>query len=308
MRNFLAVAECGQFSRAAQRLHLSQPSLSASIKQLELRLGTELLIRHSRGVRLTPAGDAFLPRARAAIAAAETAVQAAQSHLPPPSLVVGFVPPWNLPAAEILGAYRQVAATVRTEVRQLTLADQSAAVRDARVDVALAWDPEVIPEVVIEVLRREPRMVCLAAAHPLARRVSLTLDDVADEPVPGVPPGIEQPVADALHLAHLRTCPIRYAATAAETVDETAALIAAGEAICMGPESLARAFVRPGLTVRPLLGVDPAEVSLVWREAETRPAVVRFIETAKRCAAQDIPPPEAAAPLRRAARSPRVGA
>src|ERR1700675_4291651 len=73
LRYFVTVSEEGQITRAAKRLHLAQPALSQAIAQLESELGVELLMRHPRGVTLTDAGEAFLVKARAVLAAeAET--------------------------------------------------------------------------------------------------------------------------------------------------------------------------------------------------------------------------------------------
>src|SRR6478752_4761854 len=97
LRNFLVVAEEGQISRAAKRLHMAQPALSQAIAQLEAELGIVLLARHPRGVRLTPAGEAFLPKARAAVTADEEATTTARSlaHGDQARLELGFfgVPP-----------------------------------------------------------------------------------------------------------------------------------------------------------------------------------------------------------------------
>lgn len=75
----------------------------------------------------------------------------------------------------------------------------------------------------------------------------------------------------------------------------------------MGPESLARAFLRPGVTARPLLGVEPAEMSLVWREGETAPVVLGVIETAQRFVAAQIARPDAAIGLARPESGPAAG-
>src|SRR6202035_2948495 len=75
---FVTVAEEGQITRAAARLHVAQPALSQAIAQLEEELGIELLERHPRGVTLTAAGEAFLPKARAAVAADADAALAAE--------------------------------------------------------------------------------------------------------------------------------------------------------------------------------------------------------------------------------------
>src|SRR6478609_1031412 len=79
LRYFVTVADEGQITRAAHNLHIAQPALSQAISQLESELGIELLIRHARGVSLTLAGEIFLPKARAALAADAEAALTAQS-------------------------------------------------------------------------------------------------------------------------------------------------------------------------------------------------------------------------------------
>src|SRR3954469_5413970 len=76
---FLAVAEELHFTRAAARLHVAQPSLSAAIRRLERELGTELFRRTTRQVELPPAGEALIPGARAVLASAATAVAATRA-------------------------------------------------------------------------------------------------------------------------------------------------------------------------------------------------------------------------------------
>ena len=95
LRYFVAVAEEGQITRAARKLHLAQPALSQAIAQLEADLDVELFARHPRGVTLTPAGEAMLEKARAVLAAeAETAQTAlALRRAADSAISVGFIGP-----------------------------------------------------------------------------------------------------------------------------------------------------------------------------------------------------------------------
>src|SRR5690348_7789147 len=103
LRYFVAVAEEGNVSRAAGRLRIAQPSLSAQIKYLERHVGTPLFLRHSRGVELTRAGALFLADARKSIKAADAALAAARaaSHDEAGTLrgSVTRRPRWNSPSA-----------------------------------------------------------------------------------------------------------------------------------------------------------------------------------------------------------------
>ena len=100
LRYFVAVAEMENVSRAALKLHVSQPALSAQIRDLEDEIGFQLLERTAKSVRLTKAGRAFLDEARAVLQRADEAVKKARSIAAEPSeLQIGYSP---TPVAEIL--------------------------------------------------------------------------------------------------------------------------------------------------------------------------------------------------------------
>src|SRR5580693_3251311 len=92
---FVTVSEEGQITRAARKLHLAQPALSQAIAHLESELGIELFVRHPRGVTLTQAGEAFLVKAQAALAAEAETAQMGLSlrRAASAAIVVGFVGP-----------------------------------------------------------------------------------------------------------------------------------------------------------------------------------------------------------------------
>jgi DNA-binding transcriptional LysR family regulator len=171
LRYFVAVAEELNFSRAAERLHMAQPPLSAAIRQLEQELGTQLLLRTTREVRLTDAGRVFLDGARRTLAELERATVDAQragaGELG--RLRVAFS--WSarfqtVPA--IGGAFRQSHPDVTLLTEEMWNARMVPALRSGAIDVAVSLCPEIASECSYETIRSESMVALLAGAHRLA--------------------------------------------------------------------------------------------------------------------------------------------
>lgn len=184
LRYFVAVAEDLNFSRAADRLHMAQPPLSAAIRQLEQELGTELLARTTREVRLTDAGRTFLEGARRTLSELERArvetQRAAAGEVG--QLRVGFS--WSarfetLPA--IGRSFRQTHPDVSLLAEEMWNARMLPALRSAAIDLAISLCPEVASEASYQTIRVEPVIALLAQPHPLAGQQSLRLQELADE-------------------------------------------------------------------------------------------------------------------------------
>jgi len=260
LRYFVAVAEELHFGRAAERLHMAQPPLSQQIRRLEAELGVDLLRRSSRRVELTPAGAAYLERARELLASAEAAAQEARRVAAGLSgrLVVGYVGSATyslLPAlARALG--RQL-PDVETEFRgELLVPDLAEGLAAGEIDLGLLRPPVRHPGIEVGTLRRDPFVVVLPEEHRLARRPELTMADLRFEQLVsyhsrsvmyGVLTGLAEQAGFVPRIRH--------------EVSETSALltfVAAGLGLAVAPSPVAALSVE-GATYRPLVGADGAE-------------------------------------------------
>ncbi|GAA1928540.1 hypothetical protein GCM10009753_72940 [Streptantibioticus ferralitis] len=181
---FVVVAEHQHFGRAAEALHTTQPSLSRQINRLEQQLGTRLLDRTPRGSRLTEAGEVFLPLAEALLRSAVQAVELTRAADEPEQITVGYTA-----GIIVTPAVRELRRrNPDAEVRTLHVAwnEPRAALLDRRVDAVVARMPFATDHLRVTVLYDEPRVVVLSREHRLAGKESVTLDDIADEPLPRV--------------------------------------------------------------------------------------------------------------------------
>lgn len=174
LRYFIAVAQERSFSRAARRLHVSQPPLSTQIKTLEAELGVRLLERSNRGVSPTPAGVAFLEQACAALDAVERArTEALRAHRGEAGrLSVGFVSIADygiLPPA--LKSFRSRYAGVEVQLHELTTDAQIPELRAARLDLGIALAPVDEPDLEFERLLREVLVLAAPSGHPATQGV-----------------------------------------------------------------------------------------------------------------------------------------
>jgi LysR family hydrogen peroxide-inducible transcriptional activator len=185
LRYFCAVAETGSFSRAAERSHVSQPSLSQQILKLEDELGARLFDRLGRSIRLTDVGKAFLPRARGVLRELEAARGDAVDRKDTLSgtIAVGVIPtiaPYLLPPC--LASYSrkcpQVQLTVVEEITPVLLER----LRAGSIDVAILALPIRGHEFEVLPLLTERLFAALPAKHRLSTRRSLSLKDLRSEP------------------------------------------------------------------------------------------------------------------------------
>jgi DNA-binding transcriptional LysR family regulator len=180
----MAVAEELHFGRAAARLHISQPSLSRAVRELESSLEVELLVRTSRSVRLTEAGRALLEEAPAAILGVERCFTRARrvglGELG--ALAVGFLPSVTallLPMA--VTAFRAAYPEVHLELRELLDDPLLGALESRAVEIAILRSRRSEPDITFELLFSDAIHVALPRGHRLATRPQLAYADLRDD-------------------------------------------------------------------------------------------------------------------------------
>jgi DNA-binding transcriptional LysR family regulator len=280
---FVAVAEELHFSRAAERLHIAQPSLSQQIRRLEQQLGVRLLERTSRSVQLTPAGEALLREGRRTLEQSRRAVGAARAA-GQERITVGFYgSAGGVMLARSMRSFTEAWPTVEVSIRDLLLGSLDQIIT-GEVDVAFTRLLPGQADLALEVLAREPRVAALPASDPLASRASLEFADLGDRRFI-VNPAFDETGPPARWLAEQRRhgLPGKVAAEAA-SIQEILTLVASGQGVCLLPGLAASQSQRPDVTYVPVRDADPAVVSLAWRRENSEPATHAFIACARMAA------------------------
>ncbi len=183
LRPFVVLAEELHFGRAAERLHVTQPALSQQVKRLEEQLGLGLFARTRARVELTDAGGIILGPARAAVDAAAEAesVAAELAGAERGRLRIGISPGTHELAQRVLAELRTRRPGLTLDAKQDNSGVLCADVAAGRLDVAIAFEPEHVDGTVCEEISRVAAVVAVAAGHPLARRQTVALTELAGE-------------------------------------------------------------------------------------------------------------------------------
>ncbi len=186
LRYFLVLAEELHFGRAAERLNISQPPLSTSLKQLEENLGFALLQRNQRGVQLTPAGRVYAESVRQVLTQLEAAEAAAAqtARKVTGKLTVAFVPSMlfrNLDTT--IKEFHEAYPEVELHLREMNTVSQIEGLMNRSVDLGFVHSVSLPEQIAEQVLETERLMCCVPRDHRLAARGRIRLSDLEDEKV-----------------------------------------------------------------------------------------------------------------------------
>ncbi len=274
LQYFVAVAEELHFGRAAERLGIAQPPLSRAIRQLERRLGVDLLERTSRSVAMTEAGETLLHEARAVLDAVEAAQRrtrrAAHATTGQPGVVLATKAGASTELlAKLLDAYAAEPDAVPVEVMLSGIGEQARVLRDGRADVALLHLPfDDTAGFDTEELITERQVVLLPAGHPLSVRPHVLTAEVTD--LPGLPLP-RWPRADGTY----PDGPGPEARDHAQVLQ----LIGLGRACAILPES-GRSYARDGIVAVPVLDAPQVTTVIAWPPHSRSRGVAGLVRTA----------------------------
>ncbi|GAB3671204.1 LysR family transcriptional regulator [Saccharopolyspora tripterygii] len=282
---FVAVAEERNFTRAAQRVHISQSGVSAQIRRLEKELGAELFDRSARSAELTVAGEAALAHARTALAAAASVGQAVGeiTGLLRGNLSIGMVIGCTVtPLFDALAAFHRAHPGVKLSLREDNSDRLVDDVRSGTLDLALIGTGTEPDDLEFLTVISEPLVAAVPSGHELTGPV--TLHDLAAHPVICMPPGT------GLRAVFDRACAARgvepVIALQASAAEAIADLSLRGLGIAILSESMVAEH--PGLTALPLAdATGPALLALAWRPGTNSAAreLITYCRTAFRISA-----------------------
>lgn len=280
LRYFVVLAEELHFGRAARRLAISQPPLSVAIRQLEESVGARMFERNSKEVRLTPAGDALQVSARRLLRQAEEAALEARdvSQGSAGRLRIGFVGAMlyrGLPQA--LRKFQAQHPAVRITLAELNSGEQIAELLHDRLDVGFVHTSRMPAELRHALLVSEPFVACVPVGHRLARRRSVPIAGLRDEPFvlfsrsasPDYHERILAICADAGFRPEVRH-EVRHWLS-------VVSLVSQGMGVALVPSALHHAALR-GAVFRPLEEeVAHSDAYCVWREGPENAVVQGFL-------------------------------
>jgi DNA-binding transcriptional LysR family regulator len=285
LRYFIAVAEERSFSRAAKRLHISQPPLSTQIMALEEELGIRLFDRSNRGVSLTAAGTVFYEEMRAVLIRFENGKtrtrEAGQGHVG--MLSLGFVSIADygiLPPA--LKEFRSRFPAVEVQLHELTTDAQIREMRAGRLDLGIALGPIQEVDLVFEAIQHETLVLAAPAGHRLTKtKGALDLRAFSKEefivPPRDVAPGLYDLIISRCYSSGFVPRITQYA----RQMQTVISLVAAGMGVALVPSSvqnLKRAGVRYGRIRGASTGI---EIGLLRSLSVSSPVLDNFMATLK---------------------------
>ena len=279
LRYFVAVAEERHFGRAAERLHIAQPPLSQQIKRLENELGTVLLLRTTRRVELTTAGELLLARGKLLLSDAARLAEDVQKV---GRGLEGSVR-LGLTGSATYGLMPKIVRATAAALPELDLHVSGESLTpvlerqllSGQIDVALLRPPVDSANIKHTIIAYESLVAALPADSPLADRAELHLRDVTEGALVGYPANssVSRVLDTEIRSAGQRP---RYSNRVPET-STLISLVSAGLGMAIVPES-AMALKLSGVLYRPIVDAPTVALATAWRSDETSDTVRRYVD------------------------------
>ncbi|NJL64294.1 MAG: LysR family transcriptional regulator [Methylacidiphilales bacterium] len=281
LRYFLAVAEELNFGRAAERLNITQPSLSRQIQNLEKELGILLFERNQRQIKLTANGQIFLTEVEQILLRFDQGIQIAKraSRGEIGQLIVGFqgssvydIIPMSIKA------FRDRFPDVEVIMQPMETSQQVIAIAENNLDVGFVIPPITDANLKVEILLQEPLVLALPENHPLAAQSEIPITALANEPLilasrdRGC--GLHEQIFDIYQSAGIHPNVV----CAAREMQVMLGFVAAGIGISLLPSHV-KNFQRTGVVYRVLTPEAPiAGLGIAWKSKNITPVLSTFLE------------------------------
>ncbi|MET0617042.1 MAG: LysR family transcriptional regulator [Luteibacter sp.] len=291
IRYFLVLANELNFTRAAGRLHISQPPLTRQIQQLEASMGVVLFERTTRGVALTPAGAVFLEEARKIVALTDQATNktrlAHQGQLGRldigvfGSAILNVIP-------TLLIELRKTHPDIVISLQNTTKIQQVEAVREKRLDIGFNRVFPEVEDLVVETVMMESLYVAMHKDHELVRRRTLAVRDLNNQPLILFPNNVRPTFADNVVSLFRDEGLTPNVVHEVEDVMTCIALVSAGLGMAVVPESAVNLQL-PGVRYHPLRSAEAkVDLSCVYRADNASPALMVFLDIVRKVRSRKI--------------------
>ena len=288
LRLFLTLSEELHFGRTAEKLRLTPSRVSQSLRELEHKLGAQLVHRTSRRVQLTPYGQQFQRELRPALEQLDGVLErsntAARSLEGTLRLGLLSGPAGGQHLVEIVGAFEALHPECSVEIVQLSWDDPFAPLRENDVHLMASWIPLEQPDLVVgPILASQPRVLAVASGHPLAVRDSIDVEELSDAPVvrfDNWPKELHEALFP-LRTPDGRPIPGRRIPVGERAPFELAVRVARGELVFPTIPSAIPYMGELDLAFVPITGMPPFRSALVWRRPARDPKLRAFVRVAR---------------------------
>lgn len=278
LRYFEALGTELNYRRAAEKLFITQPALSAAIQNLERVIGDRLFDRDTRSVSLTATGREWLPHVRSALAGVDAALEAVALLVDYGHVRLGYLIGTGADLLfQLLDGIETVFPDITVETIEYDFSDPTAGLASGATDIALLRPPVDVPDMQLAIVAEESWVACLPRSHRLAGREELRIEELLDEPIVVAPKSAGK-WREYWYAADARGGKEPQIAAEAATYEAEATLVSRGVGLSFTTSSMVRLYDRPGIQFVPIIDRPVSYTAIAWRPERLTTPARRLVE------------------------------